>query len=219
MLMTSNSPAATSPVSGSAQPVSGLLRFLVSGALAVIITAGLFMLMQALIHDDAAPLPAPEPTPVIQISFDIIDYKPTSLTLDDIEPVEPPPMNPTIRTPAQAAPGVEPISMGAPVIQYTVDPITPPAVSFTIPPLTSRVEPVYPQRELSRTIQGSCTVQYDILASGRTANARVLACDSDGFARASLAAVARWTHAIEMGRPGDEVVRRGVQTQLDFQLE
>lgn len=217
--MTSNSPAATVPGSGSAQPLSGLLRFLVAGVLAMIITAALFMLMQALINDDAVPVPVPEPTPTFVISFDIPDYKAPQITLDDIEPVEPPPMHPTIRTPAQAAPGVEPIAMGTPVIQYAVDPIVPPTVSFTIPPLTTRVEPVYPQRERSRNIQGSCTVQYDILAAGRTANALVLACDSEGFARASLAAVARWTHAIEMGRPGDEVVRRGVQTQLDFQLE
>ena len=217
--MTSNSPAAMTPASGSAQPLSGLLRFLVAGALAMIITAALFMLMQALINDDTVPVPVPEPTPTFVISFDIPDYKTTQMTLDDIEPVEPPPMHPTIRTPAQPAPGVEPMSMGALTIEYLVDPIAPPAVSFTIPPLTGRIDPVYPQRELTRGIQGSCTVQYDILASGRTANARVLACDSDGFARASLAAVARWTHAMEVGRPGDEVVRRGVQTQLDFLLE
>lgn len=217
--MTSNSPAATSPVSGSAQPVSGMLRFLVSGALAVIITAGLFMLMQALIHDDGAPAPVAEPTPTIVISFEIPDREIPPRVLPDIDPVEPPPPHPSIRTESQAVPGIEPISMGPPVIEYVVETINTMPVSFTIPPLTSRVEPVYPQRELSRNIQGSCTVQYDILASGRTANARVLACDSDGFARASLAAVARWTHAMEVGRPGDEVVRRGVQTQLDFQLE
>lgn len=217
--MTSNSPAAMSSLSGSAGPLSGMLRLIVAGGLAVIITVCLFMLMQALIHDDAEPAPVPEPTPVIQISFDILEYTLTQISLDDIEPAEAPPPLPAIRTPAQAAPGVEPISIGVPAIQYIVDPITPPAVSFTIPPLTSRVEPVYPQREQARGIQGSCTVQYDILASGRTANARVIACDSDGFARASLAAVARWSHAMEMGRPGDEVVRRGVQTRLDFQLE
>jgi len=175
--------------------------------------------MLALIHDDAASEPAPEPMPVIEISFDIPEYEPTVTALPDIELVEPPPLHPSIRTPAQAAPGVEPITMGAPVTEYVVETIDTMPVSFTIPPLTSRVEPVYPQRELSRGIEGSCTVQYDILASGRTANARVLGCDSDGFARASLAAVARWSHAMEVGRPGGEVVRRGVQTQLEFQLE
>ncbi|MCH8489230.1 MAG: energy transducer TonB [Oceanicaulis sp.] len=217
--MTSNSPAAMALVSGSAQPVFGLVRFLVSGALAVIVTAGLFFVMQALIRDDSVPVPVSEPAPVIEISFNIIEYELTQMTLDDVQPVEPPPLHPTMRTPAQSAPGVEPISMSAPAIEYTVEPIAQPAVSFTIPPITNRVDPVYPQRELSRGMQGSCTVQYDILASGRTANAQALACDSDGFARASLAAVARWTHAMEVGRPGDEVVRRGVQTQLEFQLE
>lgn len=217
--MTSTSPAAMGPASGLAQPRSGLFRFVVSGALAVFITAGLFMLMQALIHDDAEPVPAQERAPEIVISFDIPDHQLPDRVLPDIEPVEPPPPHPSIRADAQPAPGVEPISMGAPVIEYVVQTIEAMPVSFSMPPLTRRVDPVYPQRELSRGIQGSCTVQYDILASGRTANAQVLACDSDGFARASLAAVARWSHAIEMGRPGDEVVRRGVQTQLDFQLE
>ena len=177
------------------------------------------MLMQALIHDDAEPAPAQEPTPVIQISFDIIEYKPTLLSLDDIEPVEPPPPHPTIRRESQAAPGAEPISLGAPPIDYAVAVIETPTISISIPPLTSRVDPVYPQRELSRGVEGSCTVRYDILASGRTANLQVLACDSTGFARASLAAVARWSHAMEVGRPGDQVVRRGVETRLDFQLE
>ncbi len=217
--MTSNAPVATGALAGVAAPVSGLLRLILAGGLAVIITVGLFMLMQALIHDESEPVPAGEPMPVIQISFDIPDHRLTQLTLDDIVAVEPPPPHPSIRAEAQTAPGVEPISMAPPVIEYVVETLDTMPISLTIPPLTTRVDPVYPQREQARGIQGTCTVQYDILASGRTANARVLACDSDGFARASLAAVARWSHAMEMGRPGDEVVRRGVQTQLDFRLE
>jgi len=213
--MTTLSPAAAGPTMSPA----GLFRILVSAALAVIITAGLFLLMVALIHDDAAPAPHAPPTPQIDISFDIADRDPVRDPPQEIAPVEPPPPLPSIRRDTQTAPGVEPVSLGPPPIEYTVGAITPPMVTFTIPQLTDRVEPVYPQRELSRGIEGACTIQYDILASGRTANLQVLACDSDGFARASLAAVSRWTHAMEVGRPGGDIVRRGVQTQLDYRLE
>lgn len=118
-----------------------------------------------------------------------------------------------------AAPGVEALPLTTPVITFQAEPITAPPVSISLPPLTRRVDPVYPQREQSRGIEGSCTVRYDILASGATANVQVLACDSSGFARASVTAVERWSHASELGRPGHEIVRRGAETRLDFRLE
>lgn len=220
--MTALSPPALSPKAmsrGSAAGPAARLRFLASSALAVIITAGLFLLMLALIHDDAAPEPVPAQMPRIAISFDIPDYNPVTDPRPEIEPVVAPPPQPTIPRTTQAAPGVESMTLGPPTINYTVEPISTPGVHISIPPLTGRVEPVYPQRELSRGIEGNCTVRYDILASGRTANLQVMACDSTGFARASLAAVARWSHATEMARPGDDIVRRGVETRLEFQLE
>lgn len=176
--------------------------------------------MRALIHDDAPPEPAAAPAPDIVISFDIPEHEPIrDPLLPEIEPFTPPPPRPVIDRTAQPEPGEETMTLPAPVIEYTVEPIATPQITLSIPQLTGRVDPVYPQRELSRGIEGTCVVRYDILASGRTANAQVLACDSEGFARASLAAVARWTHAPQLGRPGDEVVRRGVETRLDFQLE
>ncbi len=214
-LMTTLSPAAAER---SISPAF-LFRFLVSAVLAIMVTAGLFMLMLALIHDDSAPEPAPAPVPQIDISFDIPDRTPVRDPLPEIEPVVAPPAQPIIPRTSQPAPGVELMALAPPAIAYTVEPVNTPGVNISIPPLTGRVEPVYPQRELSRGLEGSCTVRYDILASGRTANLQVTACDSTGFARASLAAVARWSHAMEVGRPGDEVVRRGVETRLDFQLE
>lgn len=213
--MTAYSPADARP----GLPAAGLFRFLVSAALAMIITACLFLLMRALIHDDAPPEPAAAPAPDIVISFDIPEHEPVPNPLTPEIDFTPPPPRPVIDRTAQAAPGEETMTLSAPVIEYTVEPIVTPQISLLIPQLTGRVDPVYPQRELSRGIEGTCVVRYDILASGRTANAQVLACDSDGFARASLAAVARWTHASQLGRPGDEVVRRGVETRLDFQLE
>lgn len=217
--MTAVSPIAASPGSRLAPAPGALLRFLMSGAVAVVVTTGLFMLMLALIHDESVPEPAPAPLPQIEISFDIPDRELTPDPLPEIEPVVAPPPQPTIPRTSQAAPGVESMTLAPPAIEYTVEPISTPGVSISIPPLTGRVDPVYPQGELSRGIEGSCTVRYDILASGRTANLQVTACDSTGFARASLAAVARWSHAMEVGRPGDDVVRRGVETRLDFQLE
>ena len=62
-------------------------------------------------------------------------------------------------------------------------------------------------------------VSYDILASGRTANIQIVRCDSDAFARATIAAVERWRHAADTTQAPGAVVRRGMVTELNFRLE
>ncbi|WP_199200582.1 energy transducer TonB [Alkalicaulis satelles] len=196
-----------------------VMRFLLAGLLALGVTGALFLFMRALIEVAAPPPEDAPPVERIVINFKIADREPAPVAVMDIPAVEPPPPFVQIRTPSAAVEGVEGVHLTPPIMAIQLDPITTPPVAFTIPSLTGRVEPVYPQRELARGIQGSCTVRYDILASGATANLQVLDCDSPGFARASFSAVQRWTHASDLGRPGHEIVRRGVETRLDFQLE
>ena len=54
----------------------------------------------------------------------------------------------------------------------------------------NKPEPDYPRRALAQKLEGDCTVEYDVTASGRVDNPRLVegACDSPLFARPSLAA-------------------------------
>ena len=86
------------------------------------------------------------------------------------------------------------------------------------PPIQVRTSPVYPESERRRGITGQCTVRYDVLASGRTANLQVTQCDSAGFARATLNAIQDWQHAAYTDRDPDQVVSRGLETTLVYEL-
>ena len=212
---------AAAPRSGSERlrTLVSVFRMAAALGLAGAVTFTLFMLMQALIASDTPPAQdAPEPVSVT-IRFDPPEMDtPRGPRTFDVVSVQAPPPAPRLVSEASA----RPVETG---FQYTRPPIENETImqgmdtiALPPPPLSTRVEPIYPRRELSRGVQGDCTVRYDILASGRTANVSVLACDSSGFERASLEAVADWRHAAVQGRAGDEVVRRGVTTTLSFRL-
>jgi TonB family protein len=135
------------------------------------------------------------------------------------EAVAPPPrIQPTPLDPSKG-PGVSPGAAPLPTVRVDPDLDSLRQVVIPPPPLEVRVPPSYPQSELRRGLQGGCVVQYDILANGRTANARTLACDSPGFARAAPTAVAQWRYAAAISAASDSVVQRGVHSRLDFALE
>jgi protein TonB len=184
------------------------------------ITLALFFLMRALIWTDTPP-----PTDVVEVpAFVIAEIPPdrppvTDRFPDAPEAIDPPPPIEPLRLDPSEGPGVSPTATQLAVIRTEPDLGSMRAAVLPPPPLQIRVPPAYPQRELSRGVEGSCVIQYDILASGRTVNARALACDSSGFARTSLDAVAQWRHAPVSGPAPDAIVQRNVQTRLDFTLE
>jgi len=195
------------------------LRWISAAAVGALVTIALFLLMRALVQVDAV-----ASTPVQEVEpFVISEYVPPMPT-EPRDPPQPdafvaPPPAPVIQIEAQGLPdeagvsGLVPptVTLDAETIAGTVDISAP-------PPLTTRVAPTYPPRELQRGVTGSCVIQYDILASGVTANAQVVRCDSRGFERASLAAVAQWRHGVMSDQAPDAVVTRGLQTRLDFTL-
>lgn len=197
-----------------------LVRTGLALGLACAITAGLFLLMGALIwvEDPAPPVIQETPPFVIAEIPDEIEAAPRTPPTQVVA-VDPPPMRTRLPIDPSDNPGASVINTTPPGVAVEIDSDLIGAVPAPPPPLTVRVPPVYPRREQARGVEGRCTVQYDILANGRTANARTLGCDSVGFERASLAAVDQWRHAIATGRPGDEVVRQGVRTTLEFRLE
>ncbi|MDR0781726.1 MAG: energy transducer TonB [Pseudomonadales bacterium] len=82
-----------------------------------------------------------------------------------------------------------------------------------------RIQPDYPQRALSRNIEGWVQVQFTITETGSVADAKVVASDPPNmFDDAAIKAILRWRYnpMIEDGTP---VARPGMQTILRFNLD
>jgi periplasmic protein TonB len=82
-----------------------------------------------------------------------------------------------------------------------------------------RVNPDYPQRALTRGLEGWVQVQFTITPAGSVKDAIVVdAQPNDVFDDAALKAIARWRYnpKVENGAP---VERVGVQTRIVFQIE
>ncbi len=212
--------APSGAVSGLVRTLSTGLRLVAALGLAGAITFSLFMVMQALIASNSSPATEVDERPTITISFEVPDRdavrdqrRPT------LDPVVAPPPRPVIATEREARPVETGYTVQPPVIDEDVAMDGVADFVLALPPLENRVEPIYPPREASRGVQGDCTIRYDVLASGRTANLSVVSCDSSGFERASLEAVSGWRHSAARGQDPNEVVRRGVTTTLAFRLE
>ena len=211
-------PSPALPPSGRA--ISLAARWITAASLAVIITFALFVLMKVLIHVEMIRLPEPAEREVVTISEVVIDRPVTRNERPVLEPVEPLPTTPPIERTRAVAPSEDGFTYATtpetpePVIGNGVD-----GVVLAPSPLSIRVPPTYPTRELDRGITGQCTIRYDILASGATVNLEITQCDSAGFARATLAAVERWRHQAVQGVDPDRIVNRGVETTLVFDLE
>lgn len=203
-----------------ARPAGGGVRILTATIGAAVITVALFFLMRALVWTDApAPIEKTEPF-IVAIGEAVPEVVPSRRVLPEPpSAIAPPPALSPIPVDPSDGHGEAPSAGHLPSIPVEIDPETMNPVVVPPPPLEFRTSPNYPQRELRLGLEGRCVVQYDVLGNGRTANAQVLACDSAGFARASLAAVADWRHAVARGAAAEAVVRRGVQTRLDFTLE
>jgi protein TonB len=82
-----------------------------------------------------------------------------------------------------------------------------------------RINPDYPQRALSRGIEGWVQVQFTITETGSVADASVVAADPPNiFDDAAIKAILRWRYN-PMVQDGTPVARPGMQTILRFNLE
>lgn len=200
--------------------LTGLTRWLLACCAAFVITIALFLFMRFLVHVEGVQMPEAVPRPDVFINERIDPIDPQPRTLPQLEPVVAPPVTPTLTIESTGAPSevgftqVQPPQLAGPGTLTSMAP-----VAINPPPLSIRRSPDYPALEQRRGISGQCTVRYDILASGRTANLQVTRCDSAGFARASLNAVTQWRHEAYTGRSADAVISRGVETTLVFELE
>ncbi len=81
-----------------------------------------------------------------------------------------------------------------------------------------KVAPIYPNRALSRGIEGYCIVEFVVTRNGTTANGKVIECTSSFFAKASLKASSKFKYKPRVinGTPIDVP---GVQHKITFELE
>lgn len=185
------------------------------------VTVGLFLLMRSLV--DIGPVSFDEAIdrPSIEIDVGVPDTEVDRTRRPNLpEPVDPPPAPET--TPVdRAVPdsgqlvGVTP----APPIDRTE--LTPTGGTFAAdgnPIPVVRINPVYPDNLAIRGVEGQCTMLFDIMPDGRTANVRAINCTNTGFANASVRAVERWRYSPQV-RNGQPEIYHGATTQLIFRLE
>ena len=81
-----------------------------------------------------------------------------------------------------------------------------------------KVAPIYPNRALTRGIEGYCIVEYIVTRNGTTKDPKVVECTSSLFANASIKASAKFKYKPRVinGQPIDVP---GVMHKISFELE
>ena len=81
-----------------------------------------------------------------------------------------------------------------------------------------KVAPIYPNRALSRGIEGWCIVEYTVTRNGTVENGKVVECTSSLFANASLKASSKFKYKPRVFN-GTPIDVPGVQHKITFELE
>jgi len=82
-----------------------------------------------------------------------------------------------------------------------------------------KVAPIYPQRALSRGVEGACIVEFTVTRSGTTRDARAVAGQCDGlFERASVEAALKFKYKPRV-IDGQAVEVPGVRNKFTYRLE
>ena len=81
-----------------------------------------------------------------------------------------------------------------------------------------KVAPIYPNRALTRGIEGNCIVEYTVTRNGTTKGVKVVECTSSLFSNASIKAAAKFKYKPRVinGQPIDVP---GVMHKITFELE
>lgn len=186
-------------------------------SLAVIVTAALILLMYSLIATN--PPEINEEKIKIPVVVMPEDRAPTVQEPPDIEkPVEP--MDEPVVP--QISPTIEPVetqyAINAPSLDQGDVTMDGGARSGSVMPVL-RVAPRYPERARVRGIQGFVDLMFDITATGKTENIRILHSEPAGmFDRASMRALQRWKY--KPAYDGDvAIVLRNQTTRITFNLD
>ena len=200
------------------------LRLLVGMLLAAVVTLFLFWIMQYLITTADRPLDAARRGSLV----DFVRVKrEEAVERRQIKPKKPPP--PDVPPPEPAAPKLDNLKASAEKIAIAPVPVA------TDIKLTSggfslgvgegdylpivKVAPIYPQRALTRGIEGQCIVEFTVTRSGTTQDARSIdgQCDSL-FKKTSTAAALKFKYKPRI-IDGQAVEVPGVRNKFTFVIE
>ena len=198
------------------------IRHLVAGGLALVVTFGLFWVMQALISMEGEGLGEKGP----RYNIDFVRLKRDERVnekerkMPDKKPPEeqppPPPMNLASLKPDQSIDGMDiGIDIGLDVGDGAGFSL---AQSDTEHVPVVRVKPQYPIRAEERGIEGWVELEFTISAAGTVKEAKVIGAKPKGvFDRAALRAIKKWKYnpTVEDGKPVDTP---GVKIRLSFDL-
>lgn len=196
----------------------GSSRFYVAVLAAVIVTAGLFLVMSVLIEPRETERPPVYSGDPIKVTRDPVDETPrTQDPVDDDEPpVQPPEPNLPKPDPTDPPePGGEGPGVPGP------DPIDLPddftgTLPDTLPQPIVRIAPDYPRRPQERCQEGYVVVEFTVTVDGTTRDIRVLDSSDSAFEREAVRAVQRWKYRPAM-KDGEPVAVR-LRVRVDFEL-
>ncbi len=199
------------------------VRFGLSIPLAAVITIGLFALMTYMIA--ISDMPIDEDAEAIKIDFTRVERDETPQQKDRSMPdrpeqIEAPPPPPPSQASASSV-DMGDLGMGVPKVNAGVDMEMAglgAAPEGDVLPLV-RVAPQYPQRAMSRGIEGWVQLRFSISQTGTPYNVVVIDADPPNyFDRAASRAVEKWKYKPRVVN-GQPVERHGIEVVISFNLE
>ncbi len=208
--------------------ISKILRYCVAGALAVVVTFGLFLLMQSLI--EMGQKKDKDATKGMVIDFIRVKKSRTVQIKKRVLPQklkqEKPPDTPDFKMPTTKGAVGDGIKI-APPAEIQVDkgvrlaggPGLHGAASDSSYVPMVRINPMYPRAAARKRVEGWVLLQITISVTGAVKNARVIEAKPPNiFNRSAVNAINRWKYKPTI-RKGVPIEIRGVQVRLTFKLE
>ena len=202
----------------------GIVRLVVGIALGLVVTAALFWTMQYLIETADRELNEGGSTNLV----DFVRLKrDESIQRRQLKPKKPPP--PEAPPPQPPTPQLDNLNPNAEKIAISAAPVETDiemSGGFSLGvgegdylPIV-KVAPIYPQRALSRGIEGYCVVQYTVTRQGTIRDPFVIEdqCTSSLFHRASVQAALKFKYKPRV-IDGQAVEVPGVQNKFTFEIE
>ena len=203
--------------------VGNSIRLVVGIAVGLVVTAGLFWMMQYLIEIADRELNEGDAGHLV----DFVRLKrDETIERRQLKPKKPPP--PESAPPQPPTPQLENLNPNAEKIAISAVPVETDiemSGGFSLGvgegdylPIV-KVAPIYPQRALSRSIEGYCVVQYTVTRQGTIKNPFVVEsqCTSSLFHRASLQAALKFKYKPRV-MDGEAVEVPGVQNKFTYEI-
>jgi protein TonB len=216
--------AATITETLTAQKAPGVIRLVIGILLGLAVTAGLFWTMQYLIETADRELNEGG-------AGNLVDFvrlkRDESIQRRQLKPKKPPP--PDAPPPQPPTPQLENLNPNAEKIAISAAPVETDiemSGGFSLGvgegdylPIV-KVAPIYPQRALSRGIEGFCVVQYTVTKQGTIRDPFVIEdqCTSSLFHRASIQAALKFKYKPRV-LDGQAVEVPGVQNKFTYEIE